>query len=75
MQFEPNWLECFILKIMSDGLLKQILIYKRNKINDHWLNYELFIWVILNQMQELLAICCLALDNGLPVSDNMKVLG
>ena len=89
MQFEPNWLESFILKWLlhqKKGENNIRWIFETNfnsqeeetksKVTGSITMYELFIWVILIHMQELiLTIYCLALDNGLPVSDNMKVLG
>ena len=86
MQFEPNWLKSFILKWFihqkkGENYIRWIFETNFNskeeeiksKVTGSITMYELFIWVILIHMQELiLAICCLALDNGLPVSDNMK---
>ena len=31
---------------MCSGPFRLVIYRGKNKINDHWLNYELFIWVI-----------------------------
>ena len=80
MQFEPNWLDSFILKWSihkkkGENYIRWIVETNFNiqeeetKSTTTGSNMKFFLGNFHSDaVQELLAICCLALDNSLPVA-------